>query len=373
MFLLVLFATLAIAILFICFVLEAVLLSITPSYITTLKDENPKAAKRIKALKDKVDQPLAAILSLNTIAHTAGAAGVGAQAASLFGDTAVGIASAVMTLLVLLFSEIIPKTLGANHWRTLAPYVASVLVWLVAILKPFVWMSDMVTRLFSEKQDEGKYLRSEIEALAVMGRQAGVLHKNESEIIQGLLQFKHTKLRSILTPRKQLFRIHKDMTVEEFCRVHGSVSYSRILIYDNDNDDIIGFVLKSDVMLAPHRVRPDFKVAKMVKPIYTVSENMSLPRLFRNMLERRVHISLVVDEYGDVQGVVSLEDLLESLLQVNILDEQDRQDETSAEELNKWQELYDFHEQEEVEMNLDTASEQESETDVESASKNKTE
>ena len=344
MLLLFIFAFLAIFISFVCSVLEAVLLSITPSYIASISDSNPKAAKRIQDLKDKVDQPLAAILSLNTIAHTAGAAGIGAQAATIFGDAAVGIASAIMTLLVLVFSEIIPKTLGANHWRALAPSVASVLVWLVLALKPFVWLSDLVTRLFSKKQDESKYLRSEIEALAVMGSQAGVLHKNESEIIQGLLQFKHTKLRSILTPRKQLFRIHKDMTVEEYCKDHGSVSYSRVLVFDNDNDDIIGYVLKTDIMLAPHRLRPDFRVAKMVKPLYTVSENMSLPRLFRNMLERRAHICLVVDEYGDVQGIVSLEDLLESLLQVNIMDEQDRLDETSDQELDKWQKLYQEHE-----------------------------
>ena len=339
--LLIIFIVLAISISFICSVLEAVLLSITPSYIASIRETNPKAAKRIKGLKDRVDQPLSAILTLNTIAHTAGAAGVGAQAAYVFGDAAVGIASAVMTLLVLIFSEIIPKTLGANHWRKLVPVVASVLVWMVVILKPFVWLSDKITLLFSKKQDDAKYLRAEIEAMAVLGSKSGALHKQESELIQSLLQFKHTHIRAILTPRKQLFRVHKDMTVEEFCKEHGSTPYSRVLVYDKDSDDIIGFVLRTDIMLALHRVRDDFRISKMVKPLYTVSQNMSLPRLFRSMLERRAHISLVVDEYGEVQGIISLEDLLESLLQVNILDEQDRMDESSQKELEKWKNLYE--------------------------------
>jgi len=345
MFLLVLFIVVAISISFICSILEAVLLSISPSYVTSIEDEKPKAAKRIKSLKERVDQPLAAILTLNTVAHTAGAAGVGAQAAAVFGDAAVGIASAIMTLLVLVFSEIIPKTLGANHWRTLAPAVASILVWMVTLLKPFVWMSDQITLLFSKKQDDAKYLRAEIEAMAVLGSQSGALHEQESEFIQSLLQFKHTELRSILTPRMQLFKIHKDMTVAEYTKEHGSVSYSRILVFDKDPDDIIGYVLKTDIMLASHRLREDFRISKMVKPIYTVSENLTLPRLFRSMLERRAHISLVVDEYGDVQGIVALEDLLESLLQVNILDEQDKVDESSSDQFEKWRELYSQHEE----------------------------
>lgn len=339
--LLITFAMVAIAISFICSVLEAVLLSITPSYIAAIEKQSPNLALRFQKLKNKIDQPLAAILSLNTIAHTAGAAGVGAQAAKVYGDTAIGIASAVMTILVLVFSEIIPKTLGANYWRKLAPSVATTLGWLVKVLKPFIWLSDHITKLFSRKQNDNKYLRSEIAALAAVGSKEGVLHENETEIIHGLLQFKHTKLRSILTPRKKLFRIHKDMTVEEYCREHGSVPYSRVLVYGDNPDDILGFVLKTDVMLAQHRLNPDFRVSKMLKPLYTVSENMSLPKLFRSMLEQRAHISLVVDEYGDVQGVVALEDLLESLLRVNIMDEKDRADESSEQELEKWQEIYD--------------------------------
>lgn len=332
---------LAIGISFLCSILEAVLLSITPSYVRALADENEKVSARIDGLKSRVDQPLAAILSLNTIAHTAGAAGVGAQAAAIWGDTAVGIASAIMTLLVLVFSEIIPKTLGANHWRTLAPSVSLILVWMVNLLRPFVWLSDKITLLFSKKQDDAKYVRSEIEAMAMFGSQVGALQEQESEIIQGLLQFRHIPLRKVMTPRNRLFKVQKDMTVEEYGKQHGSVSFSRVLVFNEDPDDIIGFVLKSDIMLANARLDSNFKVSKLLKPLYVVSENMSLPALFTNMLQQRLHISLVIDEYGDVQGIVTLEDLLETLLQVHIFDEKDNSNQAHPEVLKKWQHLFD--------------------------------
>ncbi|NVK24938.1 MAG: DUF21 domain-containing protein [Gammaproteobacteria bacterium] len=323
MFLLITYALFAILVSFICSVMEAVLLSITPSYIGNLGKTNPKVAERIKKLKDKVDQPLAAILSLNTIAHTAGAAGVGAKAAQLFGDTAIGIASAIMTLLVLVFSEIIPKTLGANYWRALAPSVSLVLVWLVTALKPFIVMSDLITKIFSKKQDDSQFIRDEIEAMAEIGTESGALHQEESEIIQSLMQFRHLELRTVMTPRNKLFKVHKDLSVEEYTRLHGSVPFSRILVFDKAPDDIIGFVLKTDIMLAQSRVKPDYRISKMVKPIFTVSEKQTLPWLFANMLEQRSHISMVINEYGDVQGIVTLEDIIEALLRVDILDERD--------------------------------------------------
>jgi CBS domain containing-hemolysin-like protein len=324
MFALITYALVAILISFLCSVMEAVLLSITPSYVAGLQKTQLNLAKQVKALKDKVDQPLAAILSLNTVAHTAGAAGVGAQAAQLYGDTAIGIASAIMTILVLVFSEIIPKTIGAMYWRQLTSVVVFILSWLVRILKPFIWLSDLITKMFSAKQDESKYIRQEIEAMAEIGSEVGALKQGESDIIQSLLRFRHVKLRSIMTPRNQVFKLHKDVTVEEYSKNYGSVSYSRILVFDKDSDDIIGFVLKSDVLLANSRIRPDYKISKLVKPIFTVSEKLPLPKLFNFLLEKRAHISLVIDEYGDIQGIVTLEDVIESLLKIDILDERDR-------------------------------------------------
>jgi len=329
--LLLIYGVLAIGISFICSVLEAVLLSITPSYIQALTEKNATVAERIDKLKARVDQPLAAILTLNTVAHTAGAAGVGAQAAAIYGDAAIGIASAVMTLLVLVLSEIIPKTLGANHWRSLAPSVSLILVFMVRILAPFVWLSDQITTLFSKKEDDGKHVRAEIEAMAMFGSQVGALHQQESEIIKGLMKFRHTAIRNILTPRNKLFRISKEMSVEDFCKQHGSNQFSRILVFDKDPDDIIGYVFKSDAILANVRVKPNYKIGKLTKPLYVVSESMSLPSLFTNMLTKHIHMSLIIDEYGEVRGIVTLEDLLEALLQVHIFDEKDNSAEVDKE------------------------------------------
>ncbi|WP_171040309.1 hemolysin family protein [Pseudoalteromonas sp. S2755] len=334
---------LAIAISFICSVMEAVLLSITPSHIGILKQENDALASRVQRLKDNIDQPLSAILTLNTVAHTAGAAGVGAQAAVVFSDAAVGIASAVMTLLVLVLSEIIPKTLGATYWRGLTPIVSSALIWLVRILKPFVWMSDQLTKVIGRKEDEAHYIRQEIEAMAEIGSEAGALHQDETETIRSLLRFRHAKLESIMTPRTVLFKVHKDMTVHEYLSEHGSVAFSRVLVFDKNTDDIIGFVHKNDIMLAYHRLGEDYKIGKLSRPLYTVPETLAAPELFKALLAKRLHIALVIDEYGDVQGIVTLEDLLESLMGMDIVDEREQTTNMQAAAKQKWRERVDSH------------------------------
>lgn len=321
MLLLLVFALVAILISFICSIMEAVLLSLTPAYIAT--QTNSKSAKRMKKLNQEVDKPLSAILTLNTIAHTAGAAGVGAQASHIYGDSAIGIASAIMTLFVLVFSEIIPKTLGANYWRQLAPTVSAVLAYLVWWLKPFVYMSELVTKLLKTNKDESHYMRSEIEAMAKLGLQSGALHKGESDIIQSLLNFRDISLRQVMTPRAKIFRLHKDITVEEYCKQYGTTPYSRVLVFDQNPDDIIGYVLKTDVMLANSRVKPSYRISKLINSVLTVSQTLSLPILFNKLLTQRAHISLVVDEYGEIQGIITLEDIIEALLQVSILDERD--------------------------------------------------
>ncbi|MDN3378552.1 MULTISPECIES: hemolysin family protein [unclassified Pseudoalteromonas] len=322
--LLIVYMLAAIVISFLCSIMEAVLLSITPSYVALLRKQKPKLAKRVEALKQNIDQPLAAILTLNTIAHTAGAAGVGAQAAVVFSDAAVGIASAIMTLLVLVLSEIIPKTLGANHWRALTPIVAKGLIYLVVVLKPFVWFADKLTNLLGRNYDEAFYIRQEIEAMADIGSESGALHQEESEIIRSLLHFRHAKLESIMTPRTVLFKVHKDITVNQYLAEHGSSSFSRVLVYDKNGDDIIGFVHKNDIMLAYHRIGEEYKISKLVKPIYTVPETLYVPTLFHTLLAERTHICLVIDEYGEVQGIATLEDMIEALMGLDIIDEHDQ-------------------------------------------------
>lgn len=341
MLLLITYMVLAIVISFLCSVMEAVLLSITPSYVGVLHKQNARLAQRVQSLKDNIDQPLSAILTLNTVAHTAGAAGVGAQAAAVFSDAAVGIASAVMTLLVLVLSEIIPKTLGASYWRALTPVVSVSLVFLVKVFKPFVWLADRLTRLIAKKEDEAHYIRQEIEVMAELGSAAGALDQDESDTIRSLLNFKTASLKDIMTPQTVLFKVQKNLSVDEYLSQHGSVPFSRVLVFDKDGDDIIGFVHKNDLMLAFHRLGEDYRVAKLVKAIYTVPETLSAPRLFQNLLQRREHIALIVDEYGAVQGIVTLEDLLESLIGVDIVDEHDRVSDMQAQAQKIWREKID--------------------------------
>ncbi|MDN4503964.1 hemolysin family protein [Alteromonadaceae bacterium BrNp21-10] len=313
----------AITISFLCSVMEAVLLSITPSYVGILKKKQPKIAKRVKRLKDNIDQPLAAILTLNTIAHTAGAAGVGAQAAVVFSDAAVGIASAIMTLLVLVLSEIIPKTLGANYWRELTPMVSSALGLLVVLLKPFVWFAEKLTKLLGRSYDEAFYIRQEIEAMADIGSKSGALHQEESDIIRSMLHFRHATLDDIMTPRTVMFKVHKDLSLHQYISEHGTSAFSRVLVYDKNGDDIIGFVHKNDILLAYHREGEDYKISELVKPLYTVPDSVYLPTLLHTSLAEHTHICLVVDEYGDVKGIVTLEDLIEALVGLDIIDEHD--------------------------------------------------
>ncbi|MEL0633847.1 hemolysin family protein [Pseudoalteromonas carrageenovora] len=322
--LLIIYMVAAIVISFLCSVMEAVLLSISPSYVALLRKNQPALAKQLEKLKSNIDQPLAAILTLNTVAHTAGAAGVGAQAAVVFSDAAVGIASAIMTLLVLVLSEIIPKTLGANYWRALTPSVTYSLRFLVILLKPFVWCAQKLTNLMGSKHDEAYYIRQEIEAMADIGTESGALHEDESEIIRNLLHFRHAKLCDLMTPRTVLFKIHKDLTVNQYLNEYGSSSFSRILVFDKDADDIIGFVHKNDIMLAHHRLGTDCKISKLVKPIHTVPEGHNVSSLLQTLLTQRTHICLIVDEYGDVQGIVTLEDMIEALMGLEIVDERDQ-------------------------------------------------
>ncbi|MBB6520728.1 hemolysin family protein [Pseudoteredinibacter isoporae] len=363
MLLLITYMVLAIVISFLCSVMEAVLLSITPSYIGVLRKENEILAKRVQTLKDNIDQPLSAILTLNTVAHTAGAAGVGAQAAVVFSDAAVGIASAIMTLLVLVLSEIIPKTLGATYWRALTPSVSISLVFLVKVFKPFVWLADRLTRLLGKKEDEAHYIRQEIEVMAELGSKAGALNQDESDTIRSLLNFRTASLKDVMTPQTVLFKVHKDMTVDEYLSEHGSVPFSRVLVYDEDGDDVIGFVHKNDLMLAYHRVGHDYRVGKLVKSLYTVPETLSAPSLFQNLLQRREHIALVVDEYGAVQGIVTLEDLLESLIGVEIVDEHDRVSDMQAEAQQLWRERLESQDKIIDSSGLTTETEEEQKTD----------
>ncbi len=239
----------AVAVSFLCSVFEAVLLSVTPSYIASLEQTDSAAAARLRRLKENVEAPLVSILTLNTIAHTVGAAVAGAQAAKVFGDDMLGVFSGVLTFIILFFSEIIPKSLGANHWRRLAPSVSVAVLWMKRTTKPLIWMSQQVTRLMG-KGDEGHYIRQEMSAMAKIGHESGELDEQESKILTQMLKVRDMPVTAIMTPRTVMFSLPIDLTQNEFVRQYRDKPFTRIPVYDQDHDDVIGYITRTDVLLA---------------------------------------------------------------------------------------------------------------------------
>mgnify|MGYP006272869951 CR=1 FL=1 len=309
---------------FLCSVAEAVLLSITPSFLALKQDQQPLIGNLLQRLKQDVNKPLAAILTLNTIAHTLGAAGAGAQAAAVFGDAYVGVISAILTLLILIFSEIIPKTLGAVYWRQLAPITGFFLKYLVIVLYPFVWFSEKITRGIAGDQAPQGLSRDEFVAIADLGAREGQLHNRESRILKNLLRFHTTPVKDIMTPRPVMFALPQSLSIGQFFTEYGDKAFSRIPIYADNRDEISGFVLRSDLLLAHARNETARSLQEFRRELGAVPETALLLGVFDYILDRRAHIALVVDEYGSTMGLLTLEDILETLIGFEIIDENDR-------------------------------------------------
>lgn len=323
MFLLIFYISIALFFSFLCSIAEAVLLSITVSHVALLDSQNRSVAKVLYRLKDDINKPLAAILTLNTIAHTVGAAGAGAQAAVVFGNAYVGVASAILTLLILVFSEIIPKTLGAHYWRQLAPLVAYFLKILVWALYPFVKVTEVLTKSFTGGPTLRGVNRKELAALAELSGHEGSLADYESTIVQNLLKLRDTSAETAMTPRTVVFTIPDNITVEDYFSQYEAKAFSRIPVYLNDPENITGFVLRSDLLLAQARNQRGTAVHAFIRDIPKIPEQMKLSRAFDRFLKERVHIMMVVDEYGGFSGILSLEDVLETLIGREIVDEFD--------------------------------------------------
>ncbi|EKE84494.1 CNNM domain-containing protein [Idiomarina xiamenensis] len=315
--LLIAFAVLSIAISFLCSVLEAALLSITPSYIAQLKADQPRLHLKLARLKDKIDQPLAAILTLNTIAHTAGAAGVGAQVGVVFGDGYLAVASAVMTLLILVFSEIIPKTIGAKFWRGLAPYLPALLRPMIWILKPFIWLSDQITkRIGSQEADID--IRSEIQALASLGHEQEIIDDDEQRVIANILNLHEIRVKNVMTPRTVCESVTPDTLVKDFLTRLRELPFSRFPVIDKEEHPH-GIIFKSDMLDAD----PEKPVSDYVRNVETVTEYVSIEVVMANLLQERQHMCLVYDEHGSWLGLMTLEDIIETILGQPIMDETD--------------------------------------------------
>jgi CBS domain containing-hemolysin-like protein len=309
---------------FLCSIAEAVLLSVTSPYVALLEKRGHKSGRMLRRLKANISQPLAAILTLNTIAHTIGAAGAGAQVTAVFGNAYLGIGSAILTLLILIFSEIIPKTIGAHHWRRLAPATAYGLRALVWVLYPFVRLSEMLTGSMTEGPRLSGFSRQEFAAMAELSSKEGQLAQREAVILRNLLRLRETGVRDAMTPRTVVFSLPRHITVDTFFAEHEQVRFSRIPLYRDDPDELESFVLRADLLLARAKGDGSAVLADFERPLPVLPESLSLAKAFNEVLKLRAHIVQVVDEYGVLAGLLTLEDIIETLLGLEIVDEGDK-------------------------------------------------
>jgi CBS domain containing-hemolysin-like protein len=328
---LIFWATISIFFSFLCSILEAVLLSITPTFISLKKQEGKDYALTFENLKKDVDQPLIAILTLNTIAHTLGAMMVGIEAEKLtyklelFGINTVGIVSAIMTFLILVASEIIPKTIGATYWQNLANFTSKALTVLIFPLKwtGILWLLQLTTKLIGGKGHGSVLNRESFMMMADLAHEEGVFQENESKVIKNLLTFKQVFAKDIMTPRTVMKTENETTTVEDFFKKNIDLRFSRIPVYINDADNIKGLVLKDEVFKEMALDNGSKKLSEIKRNIIVVDRDLPIPTLFEKLIDSRNHMALVVDEYGSVSGLVTMEDVIETLLGLEIMDESD--------------------------------------------------
>jgi CBS domain containing-hemolysin-like protein len=320
--LLIIYLLIAIGVSFLCSILEAVLLSITPGFVETELKNKPRRALVLKAVRDDLDHSISAILILNTFAHTMGAAGVGAQALRVFGAQYETLVAFLLTLVILYFSEIIPKTLGATFWKQLALPAAFVIRFLVKVLFPFVWLSAMMTRLFSQ-DDASSISREELAALARLGKREGALGPQEGALLENILKLRETRTEQILTPRTVVTALDGLRTINEALEELEKAPFTRVPVYREDIDTVVGLVFKPKIFEAELEGMGDQPLEDYASPVFRVSEELPVLQLLDQFIKRREHLFLVEDGYGQTAGIVTLEDALETLLGREIMDESD--------------------------------------------------
>lgn len=312
----------ALSLSFLCSVLEAVLLSTPMSYISMRENQGSKTATLMKQYKNNVDRPVGAILSLNTIAHTIGSAGVGAESIKIFGEQYFGLISAILTLLILVLSEIIPKTIGASYWRSLAMPSTRIIRVLILITYPLVLLSELITKVFTPRGNQASMSREEVSAMVDVGTTEGIFRESESKLIKSCIALSGVKARQIMTPSIVVESACQDLTVKDF-QAKQSWSFSRIPVYAGDKDYITGYVLKDAVLKLLSEDQFHVKLSDLTRPILTFREEESVFQIWEKMLEKREHISVIIDEYGGLRGLVTMEDIIETMTGVEIVDEDD--------------------------------------------------
>jgi CBS domain containing-hemolysin-like protein len=323
MILLIIYGGLAIAVSFLCSMLEAGLLSLPRSHVAAMVERRSRAGLMLQSMKDNIDRPLAAILTLNTIAHTVGAAGVGAQAAVVFGDAGVGVAGAVMTLAILVFSEIIPKTLGVVHARALAGVTAMTTRAMMVLCLPITVVLQWINRLIGYQRRKDRTTRLEVLTTVKLAREGGSLDARQHRIMSNVLSLDRISLAKVLTPRTVLFSLPQTMTARQASSQHDPIRFARIPVYAETSDHVTGYVPRFEIHRAIDAGRGDEPLAKLAKPIINIPELATVADALDQMLKEGQHIALVVDEYGGTEGIVTLEDLFETLLGQEIVDETD--------------------------------------------------
>lgn len=314
---------LALFVSFLCSIMESVLLSTPQSFLLVKKDKGFTWAKSFIELKINIDKPLAAILSLNTVAHTIGAAGVGAQAVKVFGEASFGVVSAILTVLILVITEIIPKTIGARYWRNLSKISFFTIKAMIFLTYPLVVMSAVITKMISSKKDKQTTSREEIAALTSIGADEGLFSDKENKIIQNILKLKNIKVTEIMTPRVVVAVADENLPLKDFLKNKDYLNFSRIPVYSGKDENITGYVFRQEVFEKLAEDKHDLKLKNIKREILVFPRNMVLFSVWENLLERKDHIAIIVDEYGGLDGIVTMEDVIETLLGLEIVDEKD--------------------------------------------------
>lgn len=313
----------AIIISFLCSVLEAILMSTPISFITMKEEEGDARAIKFKKFKTDIERPLTAILIVNTIANTLGAAGVGAQATEVFGSAYFGIVSAIMTVLILVFSEIIPKTIGTHYWKKLYGFAANALTVYVFLMYPFVKVIEWITQFFPE-DEEATVSREEISAMANVGEDEEVLEESENKIIQNLMKLDSVKASDVMTPQVVAAIASENMTLKDFYKKNSQyLHYSRIPVYNESPDFITGYILRSDALELLAEDKFDMRLRDIRRNIAFFNEDISIADIWDGLLKDKEQIALIIDEYGSFRGILTLEDIIETLLGLEIIDEKD--------------------------------------------------
>ncbi len=368
-----LYLFLALSVSFLCSVLEAVLLSTPVSFIAMKEQEGAKNAPLMMHLKKDIDRPISAILSFNTIAHTVGSAGVGAEATRVFGDEWFGVISAILTILILVFSEIIPKTIGSYYWRQLAMTAAPIIRVMIILMYPLVWLSEFITKLVSADKQPLSVSREEVTAMVTVGTEEGVFESQEKDIIQNLFKLDNITVGEIMTPRTVVVAAQENTTLKEFYAEEEHRTYSRIPIYSENPDFITGVVLKQTVLENLAEDKFDMELREIRRPILSYDEETSVGDVWEEMLKGKEHIAQVRNEYGCFLGVVTMEDIIETIIGQEIVDEKDTVADLQEYAREKWKEQSEQLEQENAEL-IEEIAEKEKEdtaTDIDETSEQK--